>query len=34
ETERAVLGDTLKSLKGSENRAPGFSENPVNPHSK
>lgn len=34
DSERAVLGDTLKGLKGSENRAPGFSENPVNPHTK
>jgi arylsulfatase len=30
--ERAVLGDTLKNVKGNENRAPGMSENPVNPN--
>jgi arylsulfatase A len=34
DAERKVLGDTLKGLKGSENRAPGFSEHPVNPHTK
>jgi arylsulfatase A-like enzyme len=34
DAERPVLGDTLKGVKGSEYRAPGFSEHPVNPHAK
>jgi arylsulfatase A len=34
DSERQILGDTLKGIKGSEYRAPGFSENPVNPHAK
>jgi arylsulfatase len=32
--ERQILGDTLKNAEGSENRKPGFSENPVNPKEK
>jgi arylsulfatase len=31
--ECEMLGDTLTGAKGRENRAPGFSENPVNPQS-
>ncbi|MGZ4987297.1 MAG: sulfatase family protein [Limisphaerales bacterium] len=34
DSERQILGDTLKDIKGSEDRAPGFSEHPVNPHGK
>lgn len=32
--ERQSLGDTLKNIKGRDNRPPGFSENPVNPKAK
>lgn len=32
--ERQILGDTLTNAKGTENRKPGFSENPVNPKAK
>ena len=32
--ERPILGDTLKDIKGSEYRAPGHSENPLDPHRK
>jgi arylsulfatase A len=34
EEARKVFGDTLTGVKGSENRPPGFSNNPVNPKSK
>ncbi len=32
--ERQILGDTLKDAKGAENRAPGYSEHPVNPKAR
>ena len=32
--ERQILGDTLTSVKGRENRSPGFSKNPVDPKAK
>ena len=34
DSERPLLGDTLKKIKGSEYRGPGFSANPVDPNIK